>query len=117
MDMPTQLKPALWGAFIGAVAVAVVGFSWGGWVTGSTAEATAKRQSSLAVVNALTPICVDKFRQQANVPASVAELKAVSSWQQGAFIEKGGWATMPGSTSPDSSVAKACAEIVGNPKL
>jgi hypothetical protein len=118
MEVHSQLKPAIWGAVGGATALAILGFTWGGWVTGGTAEATAKQRASMAVVSALAPICVDKFRQQANASASQAELKALSSWQQGAFVEKGGWATMPGDNSgPDYAVAKACAELIGDLKL
>src|SRR3954463_8421407 len=115
MQVPSELKPACWGAVGGAIALAIVGFSWGGWVTGATAEAQAKQRADRAVVTALTPICVDKFRQQANAAATLAELKKVSTWQQGSFVEKGGWATMPGSSSADASVASACAEILRTP--
>jgi nucleoid-associated protein YgaU len=92
-----------------------VGFTWGGWSTGATAETQAKQRAERAVVTALAPICADKFRQQADAPANLVELKKVSSWQQGSFVEKGGWATMPGSTSTDSAVASACAEILRTP--
>lgn len=116
MQIPSELKPACWGAVVGAIALAIVGFTWGGWVTGASAELKAKQRAELAVVTALVPICVDKFRQQADASANLVELKKVSSWQQGSFIEKGGWATMPGSSSPDMAVARACAELLGQPK-
>jgi len=116
MRIPPEVKPACWGAIAGAIALAVIGFTWGGWVTGAPAEAKAKQRAESAVVVALAPICVDKFRQQTNAGASLAELKKVSSWNQGSFIEKGGWATMPGSTSPDTAVARACAELLDRPQ-
>ena len=34
MKSPKWLKPTLYEAAGGAIALAVVGFSWGGWVTG-----------------------------------------------------------------------------------
>ncbi|SRR6266571_2294672 len=117
MQIPAQTKPALWGAVGGAIALAIVGFSWGGWVTGGTAAQIAKQRAESAVVAALAPICVDKFQHAADAGANLAALKKVNSWQQGSFIESGGWATMPGATSPDSAVARACAEILGNPKI
>src|SRR4051794_19146082 len=115
MQVPSELKPACWGAVGGAVALAIVGFSWGGWVTGATADAQAKQRADRAVVAALTPICVDKFRQQADAATNLVELKKVSTWQQGTFVAKGGWATMPGSGAADSAVASACAEILRAP--
>ena len=38
MTTPEWLKPGLVGAGVGAVALAAVGFGWGGWVTGGAAE-------------------------------------------------------------------------------
>ena len=36
---------SLWGAAAGVAALAVVGFTWGGWTTGSNAEAMALKRS------------------------------------------------------------------------
>lgn len=108
-----SLTRLLQGTAFGAAAGMVVGFYWGGWVTGRTATEMSQKSASSAVVLALAPICVDKFRQTTNAPDNLVEMKKISSWQQGAFIEKGGWATMPGSTAPDSAVARACAEMLG----
>jgi hypothetical protein len=108
------LKPACWGAIAGAIGLAAVGFTWGGWVTGATAELHAKERSELALVKALAPICADKFRAQADADANLVEMKKMSSGKQGSFIEKGGWATLPGSSSPDAAVARACAELLGS---
>ena len=120
MEIPKEtkaaLKPALWGAAAGAIALAIVGFNWGGWVTGGTAETIAKDRAATAVVAVLAPICVEKFRQAAGASANLAEMKKATSWGQSTFIEKGGWATMPGSTEPDSAVARACAEMLGREK-
>ena len=59
MQTPEWLKPGLYGAACGAVALAVAGFSWGGWVTGGTARAMAADQSKADVVAALALISVD----------------------------------------------------------
>jgi hypothetical protein len=114
MKIPVQTKPALWGAAGGAVALAIVGFTWGGWVTGSKAEADATQRANTAVVVALAPVCVEKFRRTADVSANLAALKKADSWTQGDFVEKGGWATVPGSNSAEqlSAVARACASLL-----
>ena len=117
MQVPSETKPALWGAAGGAVALAIVGFTWGGWMTTGTANKLADERADSAVVAVLTPICVEKFQQSGDAVANLAALKKISSsWEQGNFIEKGGWATMPGSTEPDSAVARACAETLGKEK-
>jgi hypothetical protein len=116
-ETKAAVRPALWGAAAGAIALAIVGFNWGGWVTGGTAEAIATNRAETAVVTALTPICVDRFRQAADASANLAEMKKTNySWDQGKFVEKGGWATMPGSTYPNAAVARACAESLGSAK-
>ena len=114
MNIPIETKPALWGIAIGAVALAIVGFGWGGWTTGSKAESAALTRANDAVVVALAPVCVDKFQRAGDAPANLAALRKVESWSQGDFVEKGGWATVPGSLSAErlSAVARACAGLL-----
>ena len=56
-----SLTRLLQGAAAGAVAIMFVGFYWGGWSLGSTADKMAKERSELAVIAALAPVCADKF--------------------------------------------------------
>jgi hypothetical protein len=101
----------LQGIAVGAVASMVIGFSWGGWVTGSTANKLAAERADTAVVAALTPVCVEKFLQNSEATANLVALKKISSyWEQGEFLQKGGWVTQPGATSSDYHLARACAE-------
>jgi len=110
MNTPEWLKPGLYGAAAGAVALAIVGFSWGGWVTGGTAEKMASEQARLEVVAALVPICVEQSSQDPQVVATLAQLKDASSYQRSDMLMKAGWATMPGSSDPNRQVASACME-------
>ena len=89
----------------------------GGWVTGGTARKTALRDVKEATIAVLAPICVDKFETNADAALNVSSLKKISPWQQASFIERVGWATMPGAVSSDMGVAQACAEILGNLKV
>jgi hypothetical protein len=114
MKIHPGVKPAVWGAVVGAVAFTVVGFSSLGWTLGSTAEKMATQRAEAAVVAALVPICVEKFQHQADAPAKLVEFNKVSSWNRRSVIEKSGWATMPGSDTPNSAVASACAEKLGS---
>jgi hypothetical protein len=122
MELPSflqgdSLKRLLQGAAAGAVAATVVGFNWGGWTLGSTVEKVAKERADSAVVAVLAPICVDQFRQASNASANLAELNKFSyAWDRDAFIEKGGWAIMPGSEKGESAVARACAEALASLK-
>lgn len=114
MNIPVEAKPAFWGAVAGAIAVAIFGFNWAGWVTGSRAEADATRRVNEAVVVALAPACVEKFDLAADATANRAALKKTESWSQGEFVEKGGWAKMPGADTPErvTAVARACATLI-----
>jgi alpha/beta superfamily hydrolase len=115
MKFPTNTKPLLWGAAIGAVACMIVGFSWGGWVTGGTARKDAAVAARDAVVMALAPICAEKFRAQGDAAAQIAALSKTSTWERGSVVEKSGFALMPGSKTADSDVARACAELLAAP--
>ncbi len=107
----------LQGMAAGAVAAMVIGFSWGGWVTGGTANRLASEQADTAVVAALTPICVEKFMQNNNAKANLEAFRKISStWEQGEYLQKGGWVTQPGATSSDYHLARACAEKLAQDK-
>src|SRR5438477_10001091 len=113
MNKYPSVKPAVWGAVAGAVAMSVIGFSQFGWMLGSTAERMAADRAESAVVSVLAPICVEKFQQQANSTAKLIEFKKAASWDQRALIEKGGWATTPGTEKMNSAVASACVDKLG----
>ena len=121
MELPSMftgesLKRLLQGMAIGAVATIVIGFNWGGWTLGSTAREMAYKSGSTATVAALAPIYVDQFQQSADAATNLVELKKVSTWEQSAFIQKGGWSAMPGGKAGDSAVAQACATLLSSLK-
>jgi len=107
-----KVKPSLWGAVGGAILLAIIGFNWGGWVTGGTAQETAEKLSQEAVVVRLAPICVEQFNQESEKVQKLEELKEISSWKRKDYVEKQGWATMPGEEEPDHGVAEKCVELL-----
>ena len=111
-----SLTRLLQGVAVGAVATLVIGFSWGGWMLGSSAKDMAENASTSAVVAAIAPICADQFQRSADAAVTLTALKKVSTWDQGAFVENGGWAVMPGSKTPDSGVPQACAALLNSLK-
>ena len=102
-----SLKRLLQGAVAGAIATIFVGFNWGGWSLGSTADKMAKEQSGLAVVAALAPVCADKFRALPDVAPKTIALSKVESWKREEEFPKE-FVTLPGETSPSSALVKAC---------
>ena len=110
-----SLKRLLQGAVAGAIATIFVGFNWGGWSLGSTADKMAKEQSELAVVAALAPVCADKFRALPDVAAKTIALSKVESWNRAEEFPKE-FVTLPGETSPSSALVDACYTLLLAPK-
>ena len=111
--LPAETSPFLWGAAAGALALLIVGFTIGGWVSGGTAELMASARADKAMLAALTPICVTQFQAGPKAKANLAALKDAKSWEQADYVRNGGWATMPGSKGePNRDVAAACAEAL-----
>jgi hypothetical protein len=120
MQVPSMLQGEsltrlLQGAAAGAVAAIVIGFNWGGWSLGSTADKMAKERSELAVVAALAPVCADKFRAQPDAAAKTVALSKVDSWKRADQFPKE-FVTLPGETYPSSALANACYTLLMAPK-
>jgi hypothetical protein len=113
-------KAVLFWACAGSVVVAtIVGFSWGGWVTGGSAEKMAEDSAAQARQEVGAIVCVDRFMAAPDAGVQLTALKEISSsYAQGKFVEEGGWAIiLPASSTTDFKVraddrkaAKLCAE-------
>ena len=100
---------------IGAASISVLGFSVFGWTLGGTAGRMAKERAEAAVIEVLTPICVEKFHAQVDVSAKLTEFKKASTWDRQLIIDNSGWATVPGTDAPSKALARACAEGLDRP--
>ncbi|MBB1251562.1 hypothetical protein [Rhizobium sp. G21] len=99
----------IWACGMTAVATMVVGFGWGGWVTGGSALKTATDAGELAKIELASAICVDRFKTAPDSATKLVELKALSdSYKRRQFIESGGWASMPGQSSVNGRIAERC---------
>ena len=106
------IKPLVGGIAIGAIALLIVIF-WTGWVvTSSKAELQGKDMAKAAVIEALTPICVEQYLQDPNKAERLEALKEKSSYQRDDYVEEIGWATMPAAESSVRGVADACAKRI-----
>jgi hypothetical protein len=112
MNTPEWLRPGVYGAVVGAAAIAIVGFSWGGWVTGGTANKMASDLARSEVVAALVPICVEQSNRDPQVTEMLTQLKDASNYKRSDMLMNAGWATMPGSTDPNRDVARGCMETL-----
>jgi hypothetical protein len=110
MKVLVWVKPTVLGVIGGAIAAIIIGFAWGGWVTGGTAGKMEAASAEVAIVQAFTPLCVAKAEQQ---PEKFASLKETSTWgsPRSDFVIEAGWVNNV-SEKYRSAVAKACAKTV-----
>jgi hypothetical protein len=120
MIIPEWLKPGVYGALIGAVFVGIAGFTWGGWVTGGTANDRAMEMSRDAVVASMVPVCLDISRSDPARAEQLETIRAASTYQRRNAVMAAGWATVPGTEAPDRDLAQACLAVLdvdGSPEL
>ena len=120
MQVPSMLQGEsltrlLQGVAAGAVATVVVGFGWGGWSLGSTANKMANEQSERAVIAALAPVCADKFRALPDAAAKTVALSKEDSWKRSEEFPRE-FVTLPGETYPSSALVYACTTLLLAPK-
>jgi len=97
-----------WSLVAAIVLTMIVGFAWGGWVTGGKAE----QMRSEAVTQRLSLICVGQFNQDPQKEQKLTELKDARVYQRDDYVQEQGWATMPGEPNADSKVADGCAKLI-----
>jgi hypothetical protein len=108
MNVPEWVKPAAWGVVGGAIAAIVVGFFWGGWVTGGAAIKMEVASAEAAIVLAFTPLCVAKAEEQ---PEKLVPLREEASYKRDDFVVEAGWVANV-SEKYQGAVATACAIAV-----
>jgi hypothetical protein len=112
-DKAKATKKVVFWTIIGAIVITmIVGFNWGGWVTGGAAQKASETMAKDAVIERLAPICVFQFNQDPQKGEKLAILKETSSYQRDDYVKDQGWATMPGEEKPDNKVADACAKLL-----
>jgi len=106
-----------WSCAASIVATIVIGFSWGGWVTGGTAMQMATDSGARASAQMAAADCIVRFKNGPDASAQLATLKkADSSYERTDLIKKEGWATMPGTKDPVEGAADICARNLMNTK-
>ena len=113
-------KAVLFWACAGSVIVAtIVGFSWGGWVTGGTAREMAEDAAAQARQELAAVVCVDRFMAAPDASVQLTALQEITnSHGQSKFVADGGWAVIVPASSPtdyttrtdDRKAAGLCAE-------
>lgn len=92
------------------VATLVIGFGWGGWVTGGTATQMAADAAAGARAQLAATTCISRFEKSPGAAAELASLKKAAGYERINLIEDHGWVTVPGSKDPVPGAADLCAQ-------
>lgn len=109
MDTRPTKTAMFWSWILVVVLTLIIGFEWGGWVTGRTAKSMAEAASNDAVVARLAPMCVAKAKQDPQWAEKQKTLASTSSWDRSDYVSQQGWATILPDKEADSRVARECA--------
>jgi hypothetical protein len=126
-DQYQASKAVLFWACAGSVIVAtVVGFSWGGWVTGGSAREMAEDSAAQARQELAAVVCVDRFMAAPDAGVQLIALQEMTGASaQGKFVADGGWAIIVPESSPtdyktrtdDRKAAGLCAEALAKREI
>jgi hypothetical protein len=108
MTFPEWTKPGVYGALVGAVAISILGFTWGGWTTAGSADEMAQSFAADEVTLAMVPVCLNHSQVDTERAAKLATLQDASSFQRRKAMMDTGWATLPGTDTPSRDLADAC---------
>jgi hypothetical protein len=87
----------------------IVGFGWGGWVTGGTADKMSTAAATSARADLAAAMCVTRFMGGPDMSAQLTALKASSTWNRNELLDKAGWTTLPGTDKPIQGAGELCA--------
>ena len=103
-------KPVwLWSCVGAGVFTMIVGFGFGGWVTGGTAQERAETSTHDAVAALAADVCTQRVLASANAAALYSELEAARSWDRRKLLDEAGWTTFSDAGEPISGAAALCA--------
>jgi len=102
-----------WACVACTIATMVIGFNWGGWVTGGTAAKLVQQGRT----NLAAELRMANFAHGLDVDAQLASLKKTSEWERAAFIKKGGWDTLSGLKETVTGAANLCAQLLVTEKV
>jgi hypothetical protein len=118
-DYQASKTVLFWACAVSVIAAIIVGFSWGGWVTGGTAQEMAEDSAAQARQKLAAVVCVDRFMAAPDAGVQLTALQEITSpYGQSKFVADGGWAIIVPASSPtdyttrtdDSKAAGLCAE-------
>ncbi len=109
-DYQAPKTVVFWACAASVVATLIVGFGWGGWVRGGTAQDMATKAATDARAELAASVCVYDFLNGANAQTQLTSFQGTDSWKRSTFLEEGGWVTPRGTDKPVYGAASLCAQ-------
>jgi hypothetical protein len=111
MKITDRANGFLWGLAVAALVMPIALSKGFGWYTAGQAGTFARQEASVAVVKALTPLCIANFQKADNATEKLTALKKISSsWERESFVRDGKWALI--GKEQEGGVIDACAEAL-----
>ena len=106
-----------WSCAGACLLTVILGFTWGGWVTGGTAQERVDAAGERAAAELAASICVHSFLAAPDAGAKLAELKKESRWSRDDLVQDAGWTTFAAAEEPVDGAAELCAEKLAEAEL
>jgi hypothetical protein len=107
-DYQASKTVLFWACSASVIAALIVGFSWGGWVTGGTANEISEDSAAQARQELAAVVCIDRFMAAPDAGVQLTALREMTSPRaQGKFVEDGGWAVIVPASSPTDYKTRA----------
>jgi sensor domain CHASE-containing protein len=109
MTVSFSVKYISLGLVIGCILTIIIGFNFGGWITGSKAAVLIEDASTAKVTESLLPLCVSRAKSDAGFEEKLIKLERAASYNRLELISSEDWAKMPGTNDVNRPLAIACA--------
>jgi hypothetical protein len=108
MTGSNKIKFLSLGLVVGCILTLLIGFNFGGWVTGSKSLALIEDASVARVTAALLPRCVSRAKKDPAFDEKLGKIKTAAAYKQVQLISAENWAELPGTNAVNRSLATAC---------
>ncbi|MBE0578060.1 hypothetical protein [Devosia sp.] len=109
-DFQASKAVLFWSCAGCVVATMVVGFTWGGWVTGGSAQQRADTAAEQAVAQLAADICFKRYLASPDARVNLTALTEESVYRRDGLLEDGGWVTFGDREDPIDGAADLCAD-------
>ncbi len=110
--MSKSLESFLFGVLLGVCVTLIIGFGFSDWKTTAKGTAQSEKDSDRAVINALSAVCVERFKKDVNYDDNLKKLIKVDQFTVGDFMEIGGWSKFSTSSGFELEISNLCAKII-----